>query len=120
MSTVRLTVSTKIRHSQVPSIIKNVRSNSDQWTYDFARAGAAGARHRVHVITGRLKRSIQNVKAGPHHHKIIVGEYYGAYEEYGTRHRPPHPFLRPAVEEQKRIFQQRIRGVFRGGEVIHR
>ncbi len=120
MPTVDLRIKTRKTYGGIPSIQKNVRSNSAQWSYDFARATAAEARQRVHVITGNLRRSIRTEKTGPYSHKVIVGEHYGAYEEYGTRHRPAHPFLRPAVENQKRIFQQRIRGVFRGGDVIHR
>lgn len=103
--TIGITVKTRRAPSQVPSIVKNVRSNSGRAAYNFARGATANARRRVHVITGALRASIHHQKVGPNHHKIIVGEHYGAYEEYGTRHRPPHPFLRPAIEDQKRLFR---------------
>lgn len=114
MAAVVVKVKTQRRFGQMDSIIKNMKSNSNQAAYDFARSTAAAARVNAHVITGRMKSSIGHEKVGPGHHKVFVGAYYGAYEEYGTRHRPPHPFLRPAVEANKARFFQQMR------TVIHR
>lgn len=96
------------------SIIKNVRSNSAMAAYNFARSVEAGAKRRVHVITGNLKRSIHRVRLGTGKHRVVVGAYYGIYEEYGTRYRPPHPYFRPAVREAKRRFEKDM------GKVFHR
>jgi HK97 gp10 family phage protein len=109
---VRITIKTKRRWSRTNSIIKNVRSNSAQASYDFARGTAASARFRCPVDTGALKASIQNKKIGPMHHQVRVGEFYGAYVEYGTRHMAAQPYLRPAIEEQKRIFKAKMAKVF--------
>ena len=35
---------------------------------------------------------------------VAVGAEYGAYVEYGTRHRPAKPYLTPAVEAQRAPF----------------
>lgn len=101
----------------IPSIIKAVRSNSHAAAYNFARRGSSAAKRRVHVITGHLRDSIHTEMIRPGHHKIVVGAHYGVYEEYGTRHRPPHPYLRPAVQEVRVQFLADMRKVF---QVTHR
>lgn len=114
MASVKVTVKTQKRYSQIDSIVKMIRSNSDQACYDFARGTAAAARVNAHVITGYMKGSIRNERVGKGQHKVVVGASYAAYEEYGTRYRPPHPFLRPAVEANKARFQNQMR------QIIHR
>lgn len=101
----------------VASITKAVRSNSHAAAYNFARRGASAAKRRAHVITGYLRDSITTQMVRPGHHKIVVGAHYGVYEEYGTRHRPAHPFLRPAVQEVRAQFLADMRNVFK---VSHR
>lgn len=96
----------------IASVIASVRSNSAMNAYNFSRRTATSAQLRVHVITGRLKASIVSEKVGYGKHRVVVGMYYGVYEEYGTRHRPPHPYLRPALEENKALFMQDMKKVF--------
>lgn len=73
------------------NIVKRVESNSAQNAYNFARNVEAGYKRRVHVITGRLRASAHREKYGVGKHRVVIGAYYGVYEEYGTRYRPPHP-----------------------------
>lgn len=91
---------------------KTVVSNANRLAYNFAQTVESVAKRRVHVITGRLRDSIVRVKIAPGHHKVIVGAYYGVYEEYGTRYRPPHPYFRPAVMEAKAKYENDKRKVF--------
>lgn len=60
----------------------------------------AYAKDLVHVVTGRLRNSITHYVDGD---SVFVGTNveYAQYEEEGTSRRPPHPFLRPALEEHK-------------------
>lgn len=109
---VRITVKTRRRWGRTDSIIKNVKSNSAQNAYDFARGATASAKARCPVDTGALKASIQHKKVGERHHQIRVGQFYGAYVEYGTRHMAAQPYLRPAIEEHKRLFRARMARVF--------
>jgi HK97 gp10 family phage protein len=115
-ATFAIHVKTRKQHVRggTQNIIKNVRSNTHREAYNFARNVEAGSKRRVHVITGRLKHSIHRVRLGPGHHRVIVGAYYGVYEEYGTRHRPPHPFFRPAVRAAKAEFDRKMKRVFNG------
>jgi HK97 gp10 family phage protein len=101
----------------IASIQKSVRSNSHAAAYNFARRGSSAAKRRVHVITGYLRDSIHTEMVAPGHHKIVVGANYGVYEEYGTRYRPPHPYLRPAVQEVRAQYLADLRNVF---GVVHR
>lgn len=98
--------------SGIPSIIKAVHSNSAANAYNFARRVQTSARRRCHVITGRLQASIKAEKIAYGKHRVVVGAHYGVYEEYGTRYRPPHPFFRPAVEENRVKFMQDMKKVF--------
>lgn len=113
MPATRVTIRTKRRFGNTDSIIKAVESNANAAAYNYSRAVVSSARRRVHVITGTLRNSIHRVKVAPGHHKVIVGAHYGAYEEYGTRYRPPHPYLRPAVEDARRGFLMDMKNVFR-------
>lgn len=114
---VRISIKTKkspglVAGNNIPSIVKRVRSNSAQNSYNFARGTEASAKRRVHVITGHLRDSIKRVKTGYGKHEVVVGAYYGVYEEYGTRYRPPHPYFRPAIEENKARFMADMKSVF--------
>lgn len=109
---IRIKTRRTMGQSGVPSISKRVVSNSNKAAYDFARNAEAGAKRRVHVITGHLRDSIGRVRLGPGSHLVRVGAYYGVYEEYGTRYRPPHPYFRPAVAAAKVQFEKDMKRVF--------
>jgi phage protein, HK97 gp10 family len=109
---VRIKTTRKFGPGHIASIQKRVSSNSAAAAYNFARRVTSSARRRVHVITGRLKASIQWVRLAYGRFVVRVGMFYGVYEEYGTRYRPPHPYLRPAVEEHRRLFLQDMKKVF--------
>lgn len=68
---------------------------------------AQRAQGKVHVVTGRLKRSL--TRGNPYRTSqglaISVGSNveYAEEEEFreGEKHGTPHPYLRPALEESK-------------------
>lgn len=117
MPDVVITVKTRRQYNGIDSIMKTVRSNSAAASYNFARRTATSAKRRVHVITGHLRDSIRVEKVGYGEHKVVVGAGYGVYEEYGTRYRPPHPYFRPAVEENKALFFREMQNVFKRGAI---
>jgi HK97 gp10 family phage protein len=61
-----------------------------------AEAGAAGARRRVAVDTGRLRDSI-TVQETEHGWQWGTDVDYAVYQEYGTWKMRAHPFIRPSV-----------------------
>lgn len=112
MAQVEIRITTRKQYNAIPSIIKTVQSNSAQNAYNFSRRVQTSARRRAHVITGNMKRSIKSERISYGKHRVIVGAHYGVYEEYGTRYRPPHPFFRPAVNENKALFMRDMKRVF--------
>lgn len=68
---------------------------------------------KVHVDSGALRQSITRVVDKL---RAFVGTAleYAPYEEFGTRFRPAHPFLRPAfltsTRKIKDIFKKHYRG----------
>lgn len=82
-----------------------------QVSRNTADAIAQSARGRVHVITGQTKESIHAVQVNAYM-AMVVAEGPGAVaEEYGTRFRPPHPFLHPAAAEVEPRARQEFKQV---------
>ncbi len=88
---------------QMRSIINSAESKQ------IGMAGAAvivrAAKGIVHVQTGHLRDSIhaeETEEAGVAQ-AVAGGEGvdYAGDEEYGNSRRPPHPYMRPAVDESK-------------------
>ena len=100
-------------NKEIRQAIHRLRTNSARAAYNAARTIESSAKRRVHVRSGRLRKSIQREKIAFGKHRVIVGAFYGIYEEYGTRHEPPHPFFRPAVAEAKAKFSNDMRTVFK-------
>lgn len=63
---------------------------------------ASYAKMIVHVITGDLRRSIRVEPASDGTADVIAGGIngvdYAPYEEFGTRFRSAHPYMRPALD----------------------
>ena len=53
---------------------------------------------RVHVVTGRLRDSIDYTVEGESVY-VFADTEYAAYEELGTSRQPAHPYLKPAATE---------------------
>lgn len=115
MPGVRIVVRTRRRYVNggVRNMVHTVESNAAALGYNYAQRVEGGAKRRVHVITGRLKRSIHRVRLAKGKHRVIVGAYYGVYENYGTRYRPPHPFWEPSIRAARRQYDIDKRKVFR-------
>lgn len=84
---------------------------SDLIERNLIKAGervVARAQQLAPVRTGALRNSIGYVVAinpgGKSVLSIQVRVPYGVYQEFGTRNIPPHPFIRPALNELPRIF----------------
>lgn len=57
--------------------------------------------------TGATKRSISvnSSKIGKFKYKVAPGTAYAAYVELGTRKMSAQPFIKPAFDEQKKLFK---------------
>lgn len=81
----------------------------DRQMHAMGEAVVARARQLAPVDTGALRESISYVVAyneggGRHTLSIQVGMPYGVFQEFGTRSIPPHPFIRPALNEVGRAW----------------
>jgi HK97 gp10 family phage protein len=60
---------------------------------------AKRAREYAHVITGYMRDHTVAKQTGAGKAEVVSTAPYAAYEEFGTRYRPPHPFIRPAMAD---------------------
>lgn len=65
----------------------------------MAQYVAKQAREYAHVITGYMRDHIRAKKTGDTTAEVRAEAPYSAYEEFGTRYRPAHPFIRPAMAD---------------------
>lgn len=65
----------------------------------MAQYVAKQARDYAHVITGYMRDHTVAKKTGDETAVVESTAPYAAYEEFGTRYRPAHPFIRPAMAD---------------------
>jgi HK97 gp10 family phage protein len=69
------------------------------------------------VDTGRLRASIDKLRVGELEWIITYavgdpGAYYGFFQELGTRLMSPHPFLLPALDDERPNLPKGIKAEF--------
>ena len=66
-----------------------------------------GKNKRFVKPTGATKRSISvnSSKVGRFKYKVAPGTSYAAYVELGTRKMSAQPFIKPAFDDQKKLFK---------------
>ena len=64
--------------------------------------------------TGLLAMSIYSHQKRKFVYEVVSPVHYSIYNELGTRHRPPIPFLYPAVEEEFPILMDRLEKIVKG------
>ena len=67
----------------------------------MAQYVAKKARDNAHVITGYMKAHTVAHKVNEEKAELISSAPYAGYEEFGTRFRPAHPFIRPAIVDAR-------------------
>ena len=95
-------------------------------TREGAKIVTKAAKENCRVETGNLKRSIKYKIAKrktPGEVVAVIGPtvgkrarydgWYGRLVENGTSKAPPHPFLRPALDNNQQVVQERIAQVYR-------
>lgn len=121
-TTVRDTAAINILSLRVPTRSGKTRSaltTRGRYEVRSGRANFKGA-DGVTRVGGRLRESIHiegPIREGGTMWWYIVadakdpqtGRLYGRDQEYGTRHHPPHPFLRPALQESRGALVKNVR-----------
>lgn len=65
----------------------------------MAQYVAKQARGYAHIITGYMRDHTVAQKIDEENAQVISSAPYAKYEEFGTKFRPPHPFIRPAMAD---------------------
>lgn len=105
------------QYSEVPTKTANqFLTSRGQW--EVASGRAAFTKGDRTTLGGSLKGSIVAVKADPdvREGSVIYGHvragskkvYYARFQEFGTRHNRPHPFLRPALYDSRSVLKRNV------------
>lgn len=68
----------------------------------MAQYVAKQARGYAHKITGYMREHTVAESVGENSSQVVSTAPYAEFEEFGTRFRPAHPFIRPAIVDGKR------------------
>ena len=92
----------------------NKRALTDAAILVEGRAVENTAGHRV---TGKLSQSITRAVSKI---RAVVGTNveYAPYEEFGTRFRPPHPYLRPAFAKSIRAINNIFKKLYKAVKYV--
>lgn len=101
----------KVIQNDFPKIIKGLEDKADLAVTKAAHDIEAHAKANAPVDTGTLKNSIQAIRVGKAHWKVIVGVDYGIYVEYGTVHNAAQPYFRPAIQAVRPEFIRALRSL---------
>lgn len=77
--------------------LRSLQNVGDIMALPAAQFVAKRAREYAHVITGQMRDHTVAKKIGDTKAEVVSTMPYAGYEEFGTRYRPAHPFIRPAV-----------------------
>lgn len=78
---------------------------------DAAAQLESRAKEMAPVRTGALRDSIHTEMDGDLVAQVGSDLDYSVYQEYGTSRMPAHPFMTPAAEEARQIFEDDLRGI---------
>ncbi|MEM1524587.1 MAG: HK97 gp10 family phage protein [Nitrososphaerales archaeon] len=93
---------------------REVRESLEKWVEEMSERAYQIARERVPVRTGYLRSTIYKTKA-PFlgRYTFILGAYadYAGFVEFGTRKMRARPYLRPAIDEVRKIALERLKAI---------
>ena len=103
-------VTVKVVSNRLPSIPAKLHSAVAGEVEKSARRIEADSKGLAPVLTGTLRRSIHTeIENGGMRAIIGPSVDYGIYEEFGSRGRGPHPFMRPAAEKNAAPFAAAVK-----------
>lgn len=79
--------------------LESIKDVGEVMPMPAAQYVAKRARGYAHVITGYMRDHISAFKHDALNWVVRATAPYSGFEEFGTRFRPPHPFMRPAIED---------------------
>lgn len=88
-----------------PGIIRKV---ADRWLEEAGIMVEETAARLVPVDSGNLKGSINRQRENEITESVGTNVEYAEYVEYGTRHTREQPYLRPAIDTNRRNLLKRL------------
>lgn len=79
--------------------LKSIQNVGHVATMPMAQYVAKQARGYAHVITGEMRDKTVAHKLSDTEAEVVSTSDHAEFEEFGTRFRPPHPFIRPAMAD---------------------
>jgi HK97 gp10 family phage protein len=102
-----LTVDTVTTENHASEVERQIAEQLHAAILQAMQAGAEVARQEAPVKTGALRDSItvedNGIEGGV---SLGAGVEYAIFQELGTRHIAPHPFVAPGMQEARRVLQQ--------------
>ena len=86
---------------RIQSQLRSLQDVGNILPLPMAQYVAKKARDNAHVITGYMKAHTVAHKVSDTKAELISSAPYAGYEEFGTRFRPAHPFIRPAIVDAR-------------------
>lgn len=99
-------MSTKLSKNEYGRLAREARTVGGTVSKETAEKILEDAKGRVHVISGATRDSGHIVANGLGYDVVFTEG--AVFEEYGTVHRPPHPFLTPASEAHRSGYLDRL------------
>lgn len=95
---------------RIRELSAGMRTGGQTAAAETAEAIRQRAKNLAPVDTGKLRDSIRTDKVGPDQYEVGPGDEveYAMYVEYGTSRTPAQPYMRPAVEAERRQFTRRV------------
>jgi HK97 gp10 family phage protein len=95
--------------NRLPEMRKRLGPGSDKIAEQCAEDIVSIAKSLVRVRTGALRDSIRARKTRAGNIVVEATQPYAIHIEYGTRHFSAKPFLGPAAEMVRPIFEERMK-----------
>lgn len=94
--------------AKLQDLKRQLAGGSDAGHRELANQCAAQIRATAPVDSGDIRSSVRVVRENPFRTDVIVGydgitEYLG-HQEFGTRHQPARPFVRPAAGRAEAVY----------------
>lgn len=106
-----VTMTWRVVENNFPRIIRGMEAKAEAFVAKAAMDIEAHAKSNAPVDTGTLKNSIQAIRVGEAHWRVVVGVEYGMYVEWGTVNMPAQPFFQPAIMAVSPTFLRALRTI---------
>lgn len=99
----------ELKFNRLPELIRRIESGAGDVVAKAALDIEADAKQFAPVDTGALRNSIKAEQLAALSWIVAVGVEYGVYQEFGTRHMAPQPYLVPAFNITAPVLTEALR-----------